>query len=944
MRLPWQRKPKTEPASPIDLEALAASLRAELAAEIRSEARAEVVEEITRALAPMPAVAPTPGGPPRPIYAWDRPIYYSTPQAPSRHPGSQVTVDMLRALAENYDVLRACINHLKREVCSVPIEISTRNAKDTSDATKKRLAEARALFSTAGGIGGLGKPREHFEKECVEDILVIGACAVFHERNRLGGAFQSYAIDAATIRPYVDAYGWSDPARAWEQWVYGMQVATFAATELTYDGIDPRSYSPFFKSPIEYLLVTVKNALAADQWNGDWLTEGNTPADMLAVPENWTPEQLIQYQQFFDAMLSGDIKRRVKTKFVPSGSQKVGSTSRKDQDFSEFELWLLRRTCAILGVQPASIGFAGEQYKVSQENSMEQTSAFGAGDILAWRKRTYDDLLERNGYGDFECHNVTTREAAAKEKAETNEILIRSGQRTINECRQTDGEDTIDGGEALLVATTVQPLDRALNPPEPPAPVQLPPATGKGVGGIAGKQPAGAPAAGRSFAYGRRLLSRQKLLRNTGPLDPADVKKNAEATLQRVAREFRRALRANEDAAVAVMREAWATAEAAIRERLDALTAAIEAAELAGEVVSEAWLHGESRLADLLRQIDAATAEFAPAAAAAVTDGQAAMVETAHDSAYRLAAAAAGPSPDKATAFPWNALPKAQVEALVGFCADGSPVADRLLAFGAVTRQKVTDALIVGVSQGKGADQIRRTLEGILGTERARAENWARTEPHRAAREATRLNYQANRESVTGWYWLSATDARTCGGCWAMHGTLHGLDEHLDGHCQCRCVMCPRTRSWAEILGDADLPDTRPVIESGADLFARLDLDRQRSVLGPELHALYADGTISLADVVSRSSDPAWGTMRSTASVAEALQNAGQTGGNAIRAELTKWERKAIGRIKSGKTAPCPFESALLPSALRYGVYAGLATCTTVADVRGLFQSLEIQS
>lgn len=38
------------------------------------------------------------------------------------------------------------------------------------------------------------------------------------------------------------------------------------------------------------------------------------------------------------------------------------SEGTKDQDFQEFKLWLQGRTCALMGVPPESLGFAGDQY------------------------------------------------------------------------------------------------------------------------------------------------------------------------------------------------------------------------------------------------------------------------------------------------------------------------------------------------------------------------------------------------------------------------------------------------------------------------------------------------------------------------------------------------------------------------------------------------------
>lgn len=132
-----------------------------------------------------------------------------------------------------------------------------------------------------------------------------------------------------------------------------------------------------------------------------------------------------------------------------------------------------------MGVQPASIGFTGEQYKVSQDESMHSTSRFGGGVLLRLRKRRYDDILERAGFGDL--HTVLPEEQTEKpvERATREEIEIRSGAKTINEVRSGHQLGTIEGGDTTLVATTLRPLSQALTPPEPnptpePGPVPTP--------------------------------------------------------------------------------------------------------------------------------------------------------------------------------------------------------------------------------------------------------------------------------------------------------------------------------------------------------------------------------------------------------------------------------------------------------------------------------------
>jgi len=410
--------------------------------------RKEAVEQVRNLLSNQPLGTPqlTWGKSPHAAYQWDNPYQYTVPQSPRRRPGSLVDVTTLRYLAETYDVLRACIEHLKREVASVPLEIVPKDGAKVSD---RRLKQAREWFSADGGLGGRGKYRTAFEKEMIEDVLVVGACAVYTPGPLVSEAL---ILDAATIRPVVDGFGWDVEDRPYEQWIQGMAAASFTRDELRYDGLYPRSWTPYFASPIEWILKTIIAAGKADDWNLAWLTDGNTAAQMLAMPESWTPGQIQEFWQYWDQVLSGNSNERQKTKFVPGGTSKVGDHSRKDQDFGEYELWLLRRTCSIMGVQPSSIGFAGEQYKVSQEGSNKQTSAFGAGQLLEFRKSLYDWLLVRLGYPDLEATNVVSTEEGAGERTDRLTKAAGGPYLTVNEARAEEGREPIEGGETLRTA------------------------------------------------------------------------------------------------------------------------------------------------------------------------------------------------------------------------------------------------------------------------------------------------------------------------------------------------------------------------------------------------------------------------------------------------------------------------------------------------------------
>lgn len=425
---------------------------AEQAAAIRREAEQTATRRAAEALATALQGNEMPHGPRPAMYAFDNPFIYSQPHSPRMRPRTKIDLETLRRLADTYDVMRSCINHLKTEVQAVPIKLVAKDARDDSSGTKKSIEEATAwLDSRAGGLGGFGLVRRHFEDQIFEDALVLGAFAVFVQQARNGKPYQVVAIDSATIKPKVDPYGWQHPGDAYEQWVQGVNVRpSISMDELIYDGMYPVSSTPYYRSPVEWLAGVTISALKADEWNRTWLTDGNTPDQLIAVPKEWSPTQLQEYAAYFDAMLAGQMPDRRKARLVPDGTKPVWTQTRKDSDFQQFELWLMRRTCSIFGVQPASIGYAGEQYKVSQEESFSATSQFGVGRLLAMRADLYNDLLERLGFDGLQLVNVTEGEEEPGERTDRLAKAVGGPWMTPNEARKAEGIEPIEGGDDLV--------------------------------------------------------------------------------------------------------------------------------------------------------------------------------------------------------------------------------------------------------------------------------------------------------------------------------------------------------------------------------------------------------------------------------------------------------------------------------------------------------------
>lgn len=432
----------------------------------------------------------------------------------------------------------------------------------------------------------------------------------------------------------------------------------------------------------------------------------------------------------------------------------------------------------------------------------------------------------------------------------------------LAEDRTADDEQSLKDFQAgVITLDEVRNMRGLATTPKIRAELQPKPAKEQGTG-EQGKE----PATGTKSLLGITIVKRDA----TGTESPK--------TLDEAIAQYRKALSDREAVALAEMSEALGVIHSRIMAEVEKLVSDMEAED----TVDEAWLYQAERLTGLLAQIEEQYRLLSLTAAPAVTDAQRDAVEIASRFTETLARASAG-TPPEGVSLSWYGLNVEQLQSLVGAASEGSPLAELFDAIGPDVSKQVREALIAGVGTGAGpretARMMRDSVLAKLALSRARAETIARTETMRSAREASRRTYMANTDVLEGWTWTAATDSRCCACCYAMHGSVHQTSDKLDGHMNCRCCMVPRTKSWAALVGDAELPDTRPLIEEGENIFQGLHDSDQRAVLGQELHRLYRDGDIMLADCVVQTTNDRWGTMRRAATVEEAKENAAKRTG-----------------------------------------------------------------
>ncbi len=340
-----------------------------------------------------PASPFSPGTPIGPYDGYDRTprardftTGYNIATRPRTH--ERVSFDTLKGLIAAYDVASLCIWHRIDSIRSLDWKLIAEDGY-TGDVTD----------AIDAGMAALKKPdREHFFEvwlaKYLYDILAYDAGCLYRLRNRACRPVGLEAIDGTTVAPLLDYWGKSPqpPAEAYVQYVNGLPWNWLTRNDLIYEPFRPHNDSIYGQAPLEAIILNANTDLRFQVYFLERFTEGNIPAAFASAPETWSPDQIEQFQAYWDSFMYGDQSRKAQIRWMPGGSKFAWSN---EKDFTDtFSLFLMRKTAAAYHVVPADLGFT-ECYSEDTECLTDR----------GWLR--YDEMLDDDQVATF---NPQTRE------------------------------------------------------------------------------------------------------------------------------------------------------------------------------------------------------------------------------------------------------------------------------------------------------------------------------------------------------------------------------------------------------------------------------------------------------------------------------------------------------------------------------------------------------
>lgn len=350
--------------------------------------------------------------------------------------GDAIGFPELRALADNYDLLRLVIETRKDQVCALPWSIKPRKKGAKADA---RCENAEKFFRCPDGEHGW----EDWLRMLLEDLFVLDAPTAYIRRTVGGKLFALEPIDGATIKRVIDNTGRTPiEGPAYQQILKGVPAVDYSRDELVYKPRNPRTHKVYGYGPVEQVINTVNIALRRQMFTLDYFTSGTVPDALAGVPAEWNLTQIKEFQDYWDLLLTDDQASRRKLKFVPGEIAKNFKEVKQPPLKDLFDEWLARVVCYAFSIEPTP--FVAQVNRAVAETSREQSLTEGLAPIQAWVKAFIDTCLDKGmGLGDLQLMWEEGPIIDAKTRAEVAEIYTRAKVLHPDEVRDDMGKDPL---------------------------------------------------------------------------------------------------------------------------------------------------------------------------------------------------------------------------------------------------------------------------------------------------------------------------------------------------------------------------------------------------------------------------------------------------------------------------------------------------------------------
>jgi SPP1 gp7 family putative phage head morphogenesis protein len=287
---------------------------------------------------------------------------------------SRMSFYAMKMLIDNYDIAQIAIRHLQNSLSSYEFALVPIEGWD-GDVTRE-VAYAKSILRKPDGVNYF-RP---WLRKYLKSILRYDAGTLYRMRLNSGRAYGLKVINGETIAPLID--GWGDrptgDAPAYVQFINGMTWNWLLDSDLIYQPMHPDDDSPYGSPAIEGIVTAANTDLRLQLFLMQTFTEGNIPAGFGMAPDTWSPDQILDFQQAFDAFTTGSPEAKTQIRFIPGGmALQFPALSSFDAANAEEAKWLMQKTAAMFSVTPDDLGFTQNSNRSVGESQADVSQKVG---------------------------------------------------------------------------------------------------------------------------------------------------------------------------------------------------------------------------------------------------------------------------------------------------------------------------------------------------------------------------------------------------------------------------------------------------------------------------------------------------------------------------------------------------------------------------------------
>jgi len=393
---------------------------------------------------PEQAIAPVapPGTTPRGFqYTPGQNLIY-TPRATE-----DLTMEDLREFAK-YPIVRYIIETRIDQICRQAWSIRVK--PKAGESNRQRLAREAGDKIVQQLTNFLQYPNpdctwRSFLRMLMDDVLVIDAPAILLRRNALGDIAEMRAIDGATIVRYINEQGWTpDKGKAYAQLWYGIPMVDLTTDQLVYRPEHPRTNKLYGYSRVEQAYKQIILGQNRLEMQLQFYENGSIPDGIMVVPPTATPEQIERQQNWMNSTLAGNLSRRVQLRLIQGfnidGKPEQILFPKEKLITDETDDFIIRSLCFAFQVSPQ------RWMKMVNRASAEASQEAAEEEGLAPTKDYVRDLMNyiiqcKLGFVEHEFAWADHRDPDILKQAQADELYVKAGINTINEIRESKGDD-----------------------------------------------------------------------------------------------------------------------------------------------------------------------------------------------------------------------------------------------------------------------------------------------------------------------------------------------------------------------------------------------------------------------------------------------------------------------------------------------------------------------